>query len=104
MLFCMFVIFFFFLMIRPPPISTRTDTLFPYTTLFRSVRLMVGPGGKAALAEAAHAIRLVGADHLLFFRRDENQRVVGRLQGIDKAHAIPFARAQQVALGDEEVL
>src|SRR3546814_4178581 len=29
-------IFFFFLMIRRPPRSTRTDTLFPYTTLFRS--------------------------------------------------------------------
>src|SRR3546814_2302524 len=28
--------FFFFLMIRRPPRSTRTDTLFPYTTLFRS--------------------------------------------------------------------
>src|SRR3546814_17495239 len=28
---------FFFLRIRRPPISTRTDTLFPYTTLFRSV-------------------------------------------------------------------
>src|SRR3546814_3288924 len=28
---------FFFLMIRPPPRSTRTDTLFPYTTLFRSL-------------------------------------------------------------------
>src|SRR3546814_19705976 len=27
---------FFFLMIRRPPRSTRTDTLFPYTTLFRS--------------------------------------------------------------------
>src|SRR3546814_10856483 len=26
-------------MIRRPPRSTRTDTLFPYTTLFRSVRL-----------------------------------------------------------------
>src|SRR3546814_19452805 len=26
---------FFFLMIRRPPRSTRTDTLFPYTTLFR---------------------------------------------------------------------
>src|SRR3546814_12956649 len=26
----------FFLMIRRPPRSTRTDTLFPYTTLFRS--------------------------------------------------------------------
>src|SRR3546814_7306832 len=28
--------YFFFLMIRRPPRSTRTDTLFPYTTLFRS--------------------------------------------------------------------
>src|SRR3546814_13460484 len=35
MLFC----FFFFLMIRRPPRSTRTDTLFPYTTLFRSALL-----------------------------------------------------------------
>src|SRR3546814_12124414 len=37
----MFIIVFyacfcFFLMIRRPPRSTRTDTLFPYTTLFRS--------------------------------------------------------------------
>src|SRR3546814_7001498 len=30
--------FCFFLMIRRPPRSTRTDTLFPYTTLFRSHR------------------------------------------------------------------
>src|SRR3546814_13427417 len=30
---------FFFLMIRRPPRSTRTDTLFPYTTLFRSPAL-----------------------------------------------------------------
>src|SRR3546814_20525370 len=29
-------LFFFFLMIRRPPRSTLTDTLFPYTTLFRS--------------------------------------------------------------------
>src|SRR3546814_1578299 len=29
-------VYFFFLMIRRPPRSTRTDTLFPYTTLFRS--------------------------------------------------------------------
>src|SRR3546814_18883041 len=32
----MLLYFFFFLMIRRPPRSTRTDTLFPYTTLFRS--------------------------------------------------------------------
>src|SRR3546814_12425576 len=30
---------FFFLIIRRPPRSTRTDTLFPYTTLFRSAFL-----------------------------------------------------------------
>src|SRR3546814_20252189 len=30
------LLFFFFLMIRRPPRSTRTDALFPYTTLFRS--------------------------------------------------------------------
>src|SRR3546814_5224551 len=29
--------FIFFLMLRRPPRSTRTDTLFPYTTLFRSI-------------------------------------------------------------------
>src|SRR3546814_9830321 len=32
-----FIHLFVFLMIRRPPRSTRTDTLFPYTTLFRSV-------------------------------------------------------------------
>src|SRR3546814_2395245 len=42
--------FCFFLMIRRPPRSTRTDTLFPYTTLFRSRRqgpgLRTDPGGR----------------------------------------------------------
>src|SRR3546814_11041071 len=49
--FCFFFsYFFFFLMIRRPPRSTRTDTLFPYTTLFRSAfydesELSEGEGG-----------------------------------------------------------
>src|SRR3546814_13977289 len=38
--FCVVFLFFFFLMIRRPPRSTRTDTLFPYTTLFRSARVI----------------------------------------------------------------
>src|SRR3546814_14807799 len=49
--FIMFVLFFFFfLMIRRPPRSTLTDTLFPYTTLFRSSdRVAAGlHGGDAA--------------------------------------------------------
>src|SRR3546814_17656924 len=33
---CGCCLLFFFLMIRRPPRSTRTDTLFPYTPLFRS--------------------------------------------------------------------
>src|SRR3546814_8551679 len=45
-------------MIRRPPISTRTDTLFPYTTLFRSLNLLLPrPGGdgsgRAPLTEPA---------------------------------------------------
>src|SRR3546814_15523239 len=51
---CLLSVFFFFLMIRRPPRSTRTDTLFPYTTLFRSrvaaARVLV------AVAEAADAV------------------------------------------------
>src|SRR3546814_13171707 len=35
-LYYLYLFLFFFLMIRRPPRSTRTDTLFPYTTLFRS--------------------------------------------------------------------
>src|SRR3546814_14401064 len=36
---------FFFLMIRLPPRSTLTDTLFPYTTLFRSIHVGIGEAG-----------------------------------------------------------
>src|SRR3546814_1563966 len=41
---------FFFLMIRRPPRSTRTDTLFPYTTLFRSAVLAHRQDGLHLLA------------------------------------------------------
>src|SRR3546814_19874214 len=42
---------FCFLMIRRPPRSTRTDTLFPYTTLFRSLSILFW-----SLSIAAHAL------------------------------------------------
>src|SRR3546814_7338233 len=45
-------------MVRPTPISTRTDTLFPYTTLFRS------DGGGADGATGRRAILLVAARFL----------------------------------------
>src|SRR3546814_15699444 len=45
---CIIFICFFFFLIRRPPRSTRTDTLFPYTTLFRSAsRYPARSGGSA---------------------------------------------------------
>src|SRR3546814_18707453 len=57
---------FFFLMIRRPPRSTRTDTLFPYTTLFRSVRHL-GPLRRHRLrcCRAAAGLLALLARHLV---------------------------------------
>src|SRR3546814_10340523 len=55
----------FFLMIRRPPRSTRTDTLFPYTTLFRSIADGVedaAAGLAIGRAGAIGAMLLKGAD------------------------------------------
>src|SRR3546814_6360399 len=66
---CFFFSLFCFLMIRRPPRSTRTDTLFPYTTLFRSRRAGVQGGddgrgvGKLGLANALHPVA-AAARHL----------------------------------------
>src|SRR3546814_18939490 len=50
---CYCMVFFFFLMIRRPPRSTRTDTLFPYTTLFRSGERLFHNAGLCLQAFAA---------------------------------------------------
>src|SRR3546814_15685386 len=60
---------FCFLMIRRPPRSTRTDTLFPYTTLFRSRAQLVrhrADGGQVRpeVAAALDALRAAGLEHL----------------------------------------
>src|SRR3546814_11127471 len=50
-------LFIFFLMIRRPPRSTRTDTLFPYTTLFRSLLNGEVEAAQARLALAESTLR-----------------------------------------------
>src|SRR3546814_12955520 len=55
--------FFFVLRIRRPPRSTRTDTLFPYTTLFRSNERSVVlnspvPGGNLGAPDEAEAVKV----------------------------------------------
>src|SRR3546814_20131018 len=57
-------------MIRRPPRSTRTDTLFPYTTLFRSrgdalfLLFDFAAGGLGALEELGPSVGLLDADTL----------------------------------------
>src|SRR3546814_1276070 len=46
----------FFLMIRRPPRSTRTDTLFPYTTLFRSESLGLEEPGLNRVIRAGYEL------------------------------------------------
>src|SRR3546814_14907797 len=62
------LVYFFFLMIRRPPRSTRTDTLFPYTTLFRSPA-----GAQHQYGRGIGAFRLDGA-----FRRHRRPDVQRR--------------------------
>src|SRR3546814_5053213 len=50
-------VWFVFLRIRRPPRSTRTDTLFPYTTLFRSGGIQRQRFPEAAVGQAQGAVR-----------------------------------------------
>src|SRR3546814_458144 len=85
------IFLFFFLMIRRPPRSTRTDTLFPYTTLFRSaqgnkiVKCIMGGSG---LGYLPMWLRLYGMDQIGKFHRilyKKDRHIV--------AHKIPSAFA-----------
>src|SRR3546814_21081001 len=63
---CIIIVLFFLLMIRRPPRSTRTDTLFPYTTLCRSP---CGAAPNPYLSKERTNPRLGEIDRLLFLER-----------------------------------
>src|SRR3546814_10545604 len=73
---------FFFLMIRRPPRSTRTDTLFPYTTLFRSIHHHIAARAQRRDGVAAGIGRRGERDV-----RGVEQDIVARRQrgGVDRA-------------------
>src|SRR3546814_12501209 len=85
----MIIIYFFFLIIRRPPESTRTDTTFPYTTLFRSralrrtLRAHVGilSGGVRNGLHAREFLRLPDADHQEAHGRSGQSRLHRRKGG-----------------------
>src|SRR3546814_9025820 len=68
----------FFLMIRRPPRSTRTDTLFPYTTLFRSFKSFRWPG-LMSLSPTTRSPRLL---------RSRTDRKSTRLNPVTNAHLV----------------
>src|SRR3546814_20518957 len=76
--------FFFFLSIRRPPRSTRTDTLFPYTTLFRSQYrtkgfLRGGIGDEVPIQTlAGRGYFILSVDNLTY------EDIVGRRQSIEQ--------------------
>src|SRR3546814_6430810 len=76
---------FVFLMIRRPPRSTRTDTLFPYTTLFRA-----GADPRLPAQIAAHLIRWTGQPWDVRLSRAEGEPTL-REQAVS-AKAERFAR------------
>src|SRR3546814_15356428 len=88
----MMLLVFFFLMIRRPPRSTRTDTLFPYTTLFRSyttfIDLEIGGIGAAmdAVATARGRLRATENDFTRAFEAMEasrDQKLVDKANSLD---------------------
>src|SRR3546814_714708 len=85
--------FFFFLRIRRPPRSTRTDTLFPYTTLFRSP----GGRGRRLLGQAVLVARAAGphprGDAALARGRRGRQR--HRRRAAHRRHRPPRVRQQR---------
>src|SRR3546814_13817942 len=95
----MLLYFIFFFMIRRPPRSTRTDTLFPYTTLFRAVR-RCSPGRGCSNTSSSCDGRLVdrrsdagvppidgigGAGNEARFVRDKEAYCRGDLLGLSEA-------------------
>src|SRR3546814_10495849 len=68
-------------MIRRPPRSTRTDTLFPYTTLFRSCHAPLLESAKHATADYATRIRSCGRCDPTLGTRQEKGRSNGKAAG-----------------------
>src|SRR3546814_11796704 len=92
-----FLLFFFFLMLRRPPRYTRTDTLLPYTTLFRS------DVGAARLGIGHDLLR--GVDEIRLEQRLAHAEALGRDEGIgdtaadDQLVDLADQRRQQFELG-----
>src|SRR3546814_3963122 len=74
-------------MIRRPPRSTRTDTLFPYTTLFRSGRIALQGMAKRIIGCQEVPAFITLADHVVGRAAGQRHRVVAIVDGIRRARS-----------------
>src|SRR3546814_6063566 len=73
-------------MIRRPPRSTRTDTLFPYTTLFRSVTAWAN--WRLNIPELAKRFRVIAPDLFGFGYSDSKGRIEDKQIWVDQIAAL----------------
>src|SRR3546814_20825188 len=88
-------------MIRRPPRSTRTDTLFPYTTLFRSGHQRARIGQRIAILEAEDrqlAERRVDDLHARLVVSDVRQRLKGLLGFLIDERGVALREGPTVAV------
>src|SRR3546814_11700273 len=95
----------FVLMIRRPPRSTRTDTLFPYTTLFRSVGITQGLSVLNSTQEGDTPASRIGADgQFTSFNAWANWTgdiigpITARLEAAGQLTSSPFLAINQIAI------
>src|SRR3546814_4607169 len=82
-------------MIRRPPRSTRTDTLFPYTTLFRS-RKFGNDVKRSACAAASAQCRIRSTNDLYLFNREHFARLRRRIANpVDKSAPLTVERSEE---------
>src|SRR3546814_11104703 len=81
-------------MIRRPPRSTRTDTLFPYTTLFRSVRAL--PVAFALLGPSRYSDAHMHRSHILPLAHKFRDVMLGIGFGASLGRAIDTLQPQRL--------
>src|SRR3546814_14644533 len=90
--------FFFLLIIRRPPRSTRTDTLFPYTTLFRSAG---GAGVRGGRRSHGGSGMTVLNGRKIFVVEDEPLILMARADKLEDVGCALAGSASNLALGPQ---
>src|SRR3546814_12584683 len=85
-------------MIRRPPRSTRTDTLFPYTTLFRAIQHALGVVGGNGLDHAAEREPGCRVEHA------DRAKVMQAQATVVKEEQVPRMRIGMEYAGAEELM